>query len=180
VTAPTAPPAAPARKRQRGRESVGDMVRSLGLVMLIVVPIWFFAQPPDSDEQSLRVVDPSQDIGLLQRASPGVPVPGALPEGWRTTSSTLDPQDLRIGYVTPSGEYAEYAASARPEFLTEITGGGEEVGTLPVGGQSWRQYDDGDEHTTLVRDAGGRTVAVGGVRETTTLAELEALAAATR
>ena len=154
------------------------MVRSLGLVMLIVVPVWFFAQPPDSDEQALRVVDPSSDVAEFVEASPGVPVPHALPAGWQATSSTLEPQDLRIGWVTPSGEYAEYAASARPEFLDEITGGGSQVGTLPVAGQTWRQYDDGDDHTTLVRDAAGRTVAVGGLRETTTLAELEALAAA--
>ena len=182
MSTPSAPLAAPApaKKKSRGRESVGDMVRSLGLVMLIVIPIWFLAQPPDTDEQAIRVVDPTADIAMLLSAAPGVPVPSALPPGWQPTSSTLDPQDLRIGLVTPSGEYAEYAASARPEFLTEITGGGEEVGTLPVAGQTWRQFDDGDEHTTLVRVAGGRTVAVGGVRETTTLAELEALAAVTR
>lgn len=176
---PSAPASVAPAKKRRGRESVGDMVRSLGLVLLIVVPIWFLAQPPDSDEAPLRVVDPSSDVALLLDAAPGVPVPRGLPDGWRATSSTLEPQDLRIGWVTPSGEYAEYAASARPEFLTEITGGGTEVGTLPVAGQTWRQFDDGDEHTTLVRVAAGRTVAVGGLRETTTLAELEALAAAT-
>ena len=156
------------------------MVRSLGLVMLIVVPIWFFAQPPESDSQALRVVDPGPDVAQLLESAPGVPVPRALPEGWRSTSSTLDPQGLRIGYVTPSGEYAEYAASSRPEFVNEITGGGTQVAERPLGGQTWRQYVDGDDHTTLVREAAGRAVAVGGVRETTTLAELEQLATATR
>lgn len=156
------------------------MVRSLGLVMLIVVPIWFFAQPPDSDAVPLRVVDPAPDVARLLEAAPGVPVPRALPEGWRSTSSTLEPQGLRIGWVTPSGEYAEYAASSRPEFLDEITGGGAQVAERPLGGQTWRQYVDGDDHTTLVREAAGQTVAVGGVRETTTLAEIEQLAAGTR
>ena len=182
MSTPSAPLAAPApaKKKSRGRESVGDMVRSLGLVMLIVVPIWYLAQPPDSDEQAIRVVDPSKDIATLLQDAPGVPVPRDLPEGWRPTSSTLQPQDLRIGMVTPAGEYAEYASSARPEFVTEITASAPEVGTVPVGGQTWRLHDDGEGVTTLVRTAGGRAVAVGGLRETTTLEELLVLAEATR
>ena len=175
-----APAAAPAKKRSRGRESVSDMVRSLGLVMLIVVPVWYLAQPPDSDEQAVRVVDTAPDIAVLLDAAPGVPVPRDLPPGFRPTSSTLEPQDYRIGMVTPSDEYAEYAASTRPEFVTEITGGAPEVGNVPAGGQTWRLHDDGEDRTTLVREAGGRTVAIGGVRETTTLDELLVLAEATR
>lgn len=154
------------------------MVRSLGLVLLIVGALWFFAQPSPGDSKSIRVIDPTADITALQRADPGVPVPGALPAGWQPTSSTLDPQGLRIGYVTPSGQYAEYAAGTadRAAFLAEITGRGQQVGDLTVGATTWQQWSDGDEHTTLVRDADGRTVVVGGVRETTTLAELRALA----
>ena len=178
VTAPTAPPAAPARKKQRGRESVGDMVRSLGLVMLIVVPVWFLAQPPDTDEQAIRVVDPSADIAMLRTAAPGVPVPGALPPGWQPDQLHARPAGPAHRARHAAGEYAEYAASARPEFLTEITGGGEEVGTLPVAGQTWRQFDDGDEHTTLVRVAAAATVVVGGRARDDDARRAEALAAA--
>ena len=156
------------------------MVRSLGLVMLIVIPIWFLAQPPDSDEQAIRVVDPGPDVVALQRAVPGVPVPQGLPPQWRPTSSTLEPSGLRVGYVTPNDQYAEYATSDRPEFDTEITASAPAVGTGPVGGQTWRLHDDGEGTTTLVRSAGGRAVAVGGLRETTTLEELLVLAEATR
>ena len=154
------------------------MVRSLGLVLLLVLALWFLAQPPDSDEQALRVVDPSSDIAQLRAAAPGVPVPSGLPATWRPTSSTLDPAGLRIGYVTPAGEYAEYATSSRPDFLPEITGRGSPVGEVDVGGVRWRQYADGQDHTTLVRDVAGRTVIVGGVRETTTFDELRTLAQA--
>lgn len=171
---------AAARTRKRGRESVGDMIRSLSLVLLIVGALWFLGQPPSSDSKALRVVDPSADIAALRAASPGIPVPGSLPAGWRPTSSNPDPTGLRIGYVTPSQEYAEYAAATggQPGFLPDITGRGSEVGTFVVQGVAWRQFRDGAEHTTLVRDVAGATVAVGGLRETTTLEELRTLAAA--
>lgn len=156
------------------------MIRSLGLVMLIVVPVWFLAQPPKSDEQSLRVVDPSFDVRSFTSAAPGVPVPGALPAGWRATNSTLEPGALRIGWVTPTGQYAEYDASTRPaaEFLPGTTGNGSRVGTFEVGRVSWQQFSDADGHTSLVREVGGGSVVVGGLRETTTLEELRVLAAA--
>ncbi len=180
TSAPTAP-----KKRKRGRESATDMVRSLGLVLLIVVPVWFLAQPPKSDEQSLRVVDPSSDVRSFSSAAPGVPVPGALPAGWRATSSTAEPGALRIGWVTPTNEYAEYDASTRPaaEFVPGSTGNGSRVGTFDVGGVAWQQFRDADGHTSLVREVGSDgvtvgSVVVGGLRETTTLEELRVLAAA--
>ena len=156
------------------------MIRSLGLIMILVVTLWWLAQPPDSDEARIRVVDPARDIAVLQQAAPGVPAPRGLPPQWRATSSTLEPSGLRIGYVTPIEQYAEYAVSDRPEFLGDITGQGREVGTQQIGDVTWRQYADAADHTTLVRQVAGRTVVVGGLRETTTLEELLVLAEATR
>lgn len=177
VSTAARPAPAPKRPRKRGRESAGDMVRSLGLVLLLVVALWFLARPPGSDAQPVRTVDPTSDLAGLQQAAPGVPVPH-LPTGWRATSSTLDPDGLRIGWLTPAGQYAEYAASRAPGFLADITGHGRQVGTYAAGGSTWMQYADAEEHTTLVRLAAGRTVAVGGVRETSSLDELHAMAAA--
>ncbi len=168
--------APPAPKKQRGRETAGDMIRSLGLILIFVVTLWWLAQPPDSDEAAIRVVDPSRDVAALQQRAPGVPVPRGLPPQWRPTSSTLEPSGLRIGYVTPLDQYAEYAVSDRPEFLGDITGQGREVGAQQIGGETWRQYVDGEDHTTLVRSVAGRTVIVGGLRESTTLDELRTLA----
>jgi len=170
--------AAPAAKRKRGRETAADMLRSLGVVLLLVIALWFLARPPDGDEQAVRVVDPTADIAQLQAAAPGVPAPHGLPTQWRATSSTLDPQGLRIGYVTPAGQYVEYASGTGPEFVADITGQGGQAGTVDVGGVTWRQVTDGEDHTTLVRDVAGHQVAVGGVRETASDDELRALAAA--
>ena len=171
-------PAPAGARKKPGRETAADMVRSLGVVLAGVLVVWYLAQPPSSDEQAIRVVDPSADVVQLQAAAPGVPVPRGLPSTWRATSSTLEGSALRIGWVTPIGEYAEYATADRPEFVADITGQGREVGSVEVGGVRWQQYADDADHTTLVRAVTGRSVAVGGLRETTTLDELRTLAAA--
>ncbi|MEO6204946.1 MAG: DUF4245 family protein, partial [Mycobacteriales bacterium] len=98
-------------KRKRGRESTGDMIRSLGLVLAIVVVVFWLAKPPASDEQALRVVDPTGDVSSFAQAHPGVPVPTGVPTGWRATVTDSGRDQLRVGWVTPAGTYVEYAAS---------------------------------------------------------------------
>ncbi len=176
---PTGPAPAGRGPRKRGRETAGDMLRSLGLVMILVVVMWFLAQPPDSDEQSLRVVDPTQDVTAFSAAVPGVPVPTGLPEQWRATSSTLTAGQLRIGYVTPDDEYAEYAATTAPaeEALPDLTGTAQATrDRVEVEGQPWRVHRD-DEALSLVRTYGRTLVVVGSLRSTASQAELETLAA---
>lgn len=170
----------PPVKRKRGRETAADMVRSLGLVILVVVPVWFFAKAPSSDEVELREVDPSGAVAAFRADSPGVPAPGALPEGWRATSSSYSGADgaLRIGWVTPSTQYAEFSASRaeREEFL-ETTAGDEveQLAPVTVDGVAWEQLREPDGSISLTRSYGATTVVVGTKRATATLAELEVL-----
>ena len=179
--APTAPPTA---KRKRGRESAADMVRSLGLVLLLVVALWFFAQPPDSDEAAIRVVDPAPDVAAWTSAVPDAPVLAPLPDGWRPTSSRLGraPDRLSIGHVTPADQYAEFAASTGPvaEFVAESTGKARRTGSVDVRGTAWESYEDDDGSVSLVRTFDGVTVVVGTLRATASLEELSVLAAAVR
>jgi hypothetical protein len=176
----TARPPAPAKKK-RGRESVGDMVRSLSLVLLGVVVVWWFAQAPASDEAELRVVDPSGDLAAFTTDVPQTPVPTGLPEQWRPTSSTrTGASELRVGYVTPEGQYAEYAAATDADgFVRDITGfetdGGRQLEPVDVDGVAWEQYRDSDGSLSLVRSAGPVTVVVGTTRATATQEELVAL-----
>ena len=172
----TAP--APGHKK-RGRETAGDMLRSLGVVLVLVVLMWFFAQPPDSDEQRVRVIDPSADVAAFTADVPNAPVPAGLPQSWRPTSSTVTPDALRIGYVTPDDEYAEYSASTAPaaEFAAEATGRrASRLEARTIAGQTWEQYRDRDGSLSLVRSYGPVTVVVGTSRASSTLAELEVLA----
>lgn len=168
------------KKRKRGRETALDMIRSLGLVFLAVVPVWFFAQAPESDEKELREVDPRGSLDAFAADQPGVPVPGALPDGWRATSSTYSGGEraVRIGWVTPTTQYAEFSASnAEREGFLEATVG-EEVEQLPpvtVDGAVWEQVREPDGSISLTRSYGQTTVVLGSKRATAPLAELEVL-----
>ena len=168
-------------KRTRGRETAADMIRSLGIVMLIVVALWFLAQPPDSDEATIRVVDPTSDVTAWTSAVPGAPVPTGLPQQWRPTSASYErgPDRLRIGHVTPSDQYAEFAASTgvAAEVVAELTGRAPRTGTVDVEGVAWDAYTEADGSLSLVRAFGDVTVVVGTLRATASAEELSVLAA---
>jgi hypothetical protein len=166
-------------KGKRGRESAGDMVRSLGLVLLIVGVVFFFAQPPRSDAKKIRIVDPSSDVQAFSAATPGGAVPRDMPTGWRSTVSSYDGAGgvLRVGWVTPKGQYAEYAAAAHASatFLSDLTGQAPRVGTVDIGGTPWDEYRQ-DTSISLVRRYGATTVVLGTLRDTASLDELRVLA----
>ncbi len=164
-------------KRKRGRESAGDMIRSLGLVLIIVIVVFFLAQPPGSDEKSIRVVDPTGDVRSFAQTHPGVPVPSNTPLGWRATVTDSGRDQLRVGWVTPAGTYVEYVASTAPaaEFLQEITAGAPDIGAVDVGGQRWQHYVEGAT-TSLVRTVAEATIVVGTRRGNASLTDLRLLA----
>ncbi len=173
-------PVAVAKKRKRGRETALDMVRSLGLVVLVIVPIWFLARAPASDEAEIRVVDPAPAIDAFAADAPGAPVPAGLPAQWRPTSSRYDgtATSLRVGWVTPSRQYAEYAAAsgAGADFVGQTVGqGAERLEPLVVDGVAWEQYREADGSLSLTRSYGQVTVVLGTTRATADRAELEVL-----
>ena len=182
VTSPAQAPPAPTGKQKRGRETAGDMLRSLAVVMVLVVALWFFAQPPDSDEAAIRVVDPTAELDAFGAAVPAAPTLGPLPEGWLPTSSRLgrSPDSLNVGHVTPSVQYAEFAATTAPraDALAELVGSASAAGTVEVEGQTWERYDEADGSTSLVRSFGPVTVVVGTLRATASDEELLLLAGA--
>ena len=171
-------------KRKRGRETAADMVRSLGIVLVVVVALWFLARPPAGDVQEVREVDPGPDVAAFSAAVPDAAVPGTLPDGWRPTVSRLDrePLQLRVGWNTPSREYAEYAAvrGGDDDAVAALTGGTERLAPVDVGGQTWQQLRDGDGSLSLVREDGDVTVVVGTTRASASLDELRVLAASLR
>lgn len=160
------------------------MVRSLALVLGIVVVVWFLARPPDGDVAEVRVVDAGNDVAAWTSATGSAPVPDGLPQQWRVTVSeySASPQTLRLGYNTPSRQYAEFAASDGPaeEFVPALVGDVPPSGEVDVDGTPWRRYVDGDGSVSLVRSAGPVTVVVGSLRATAPEDELVALARSVR
>jgi hypothetical protein len=156
------------------------MVRSLGLVMAIVGVVFFLAQPPHSDAKKIRVVDPASDVQAFAAAAPAGAVPRTMPAGWRSTVSTFDPDTgvLRIGWVTPQGHYAEYAAASRPDprFVPDLTDHVPPAGAIDVGETRWQSYRQAGGYS-LVRSYGPTAVVLGTLRDTASLDELRLLAA---
>lgn len=173
------PAPAPA-KRRRGRESAGDMVRSLSLILLVVGVLYYFAQAAPGDKKSVRVVDPSGDVQSFSRAAPTAVVPGPLPPGWRSTVTERlgVPDRLRVGWNTPTGQYAEYDAVSGPAgtFVDDVTGRAVAGEPVTVAGRTFRRYRNDAGVQSLVLAQGGSTVVVGSLRSSATEQELVALA----
>ena len=155
------------------------MIRSLALVLGIVVVVFLLAQAPRGDKKEMRVVDPSSDVQAFNDNAPAGAVPRDMPRDWKPTVSTYERDSglLRIGWVTPKGEYAEYAAQPSPDgkFLSDITGHAQRIGTVDVDGVVWEEYRK-DDAISLVRTYGTTTVVVGTLRDTASLDELRVLA----
>ena len=182
--APAAPatpaaPAAPAKNR-RGRETATDMVRSLGVVMLLVVALWYFGQASPGDEQRIRPVDPASELAAFTQDTPGVPVPGAAPAGWTINVAAYEQERLRIGYVIDDQQFAEFAAGTGEQWVAEQTARGKPVSTVDVAGVAWQLLRSATDQESLVRVVGSTTLIVGGVRESATLDSLKTLAATVR
>jgi len=177
VTVVESRPAAAGKKKKRGRETALDMVRSLAIVFLLVIPLWFFGQSSPQDSKRIRPVDPA---GALKDfvTDTGGPVP-STPNGWVVNVRAYDGGVVRVGYVL--GEhYTEFAGAVGTSFLEDATGKARQVGTVDVGGLTWLDYRSADGHESLVRTVGRATVLVGGVREDATQDELKTLAATVR
>ena len=173
VTVTDRPQAAPAKKR-RGRETVLDMVRSLGVVFLLVIPLWFFGQASPQDSKRIRPVDPADALHAFAQDTHG-PVPHT-PGGWVVNVARYEGSTVRIGYVV-GDHYAEFAGANGTAFLAEESGKATPIGVVDVKGVSWQDLRSADGHESLVRTVGGVTVLVGGVRENASSTELRTLAA---
>jgi hypothetical protein len=150
------------------------MIRTLAVVFALVIPLWFFGQASPSDKKTIRPVDPTETFRAFT-ASTGGPK-ASTPTGWTPNVQAYEGEIARVGYVR--GEhYMEWQGATGTTWLFEATGKGKQVGTVEVAGSEWQKWEDGSEHTSLVRAYGKATVLVGGIRENATLDELESLAA---
>ena len=164
---------------KRGRETALDMVRTLAVIFALVIPMWFFGRSSPDDSKKIRPVDPREAYSSFVADTHG-PVLAAAPAGWTCTVRASEAGGvLRVGYVHDD-DYVEFSGARGTDFLPDATGHARRVGTVDVDGVTWQDYRDAKGHQSLVRNANGVTVLVGGVRETATQDELEAFASLVR
>jgi hypothetical protein len=167
---------------------MGDLVRSLALLLVIVVVVVLITFRPKGQE--IHVVDYRATLASLRVG--GEPFPLVAPEGldnrWRATSAYYDPPAVpgarggtwHVGFVTPDDQYAgfEQTDGAVGDVLQQVlTSPHPDATSVLVGGRPWQQWEDGTGHRALVRTDGGTTVVVDG---SAAWPELERLAAALR
>lgn len=170
------------RSNARMRQTVGDMVRSLLVVLTFVVVLLIVTHR--GQPEAVKVVDAAPIVAVAAMQAP-FPVLAAtmLPQEWRPTSARWEATEksgqdrvLHIGYVTPTGEYAQISqsSSSSEAYLAEQTDDGMRVGAETIAAIEWERWEHGDRRS-LVRIAGGATTIVSG---TATWDELIALAGA--
>lgn len=172
------------RPNARLRQSVGDMVRSLAVVLVVVAVTLVIVWRPKPE--AVKPVDPIAAVTLvtMQKDFPPL-VPSGLATGWTATSARFEPtvksggrSVFHVGYVTPSGEYAQVqeTTATSAAFLAESTDGGVAGGTRQVGGRTWQVWTS-DGRDSLVLADGSHVVVVSG---TGGIDEVAALAGALR
>ena len=169
---PTAPAPAPVSApplRKRGRQTVGDMVRSLAVVLALVgvlVALNIIQEP----EPVLRDVDYP---AALENAQRGVDYelagPQPLPAGWRVTSARTGADGAattwHLGMVTADETYAavEQTDGPRRDLVSAFAAGSRPAGTVTIDRVEWERLVGGDpEPRALVRSADGVVTMVAG------------------
>lgn len=150
----------------RGNPSMGDILRSVGVLVLVIVAIWgfskLFTQKPDSPTPSVdyastvKSARPAADFPLL--------APPSLPAGWKATSVRFSPQSWHLGVLTRVGDYIglEQAKISVDRAVDEFAKGSKTAGTTRIGSQAWEQRVGPKDAITYVRVADGLTTLVTG------------------
>lgn len=156
--------------RKRGRETVADMVRSLGLVVVVVAVIAAVVALTLPDAEPVPDLDYAEVVETASRQAGFEPAaPGSLPDGWRVTSSRVRSADRggevwSLGLVTAGGDFVglEQIDAPPADVEREQLGEYERDGFVTVAGAEWERWVEVDRSPdrALRRDLGGTTVVV--------------------
>jgi len=157
------------------KKSFADMVRSLGLMAVIVAALLFIGARylilPGSAERP-PAADYSGVVQVFPREA-GAPVlaPTALPADWRANAARLTAPatgvtQLHIGWAVPGGRYAglDEATGASTALIAAVLGaaGNTVRGTTTIGAAVWQQRTSSLGERAYSRQVGSVTVVVTG------------------
>lgn len=151
---------------RRLRHSIGDMVRSLAVVLGIVAIILVLTHRADPDP--VKVIDPAPMLAVARMQAD---FPVLMPQGvdglratsarWATTPASEGHPVWHVGFLTKDGQYVQVSQSAADgaKYLAEQTVQGRPDGTVVVVGEPWELWR-GATRTSLVRITDGATTVV--------------------
>ncbi|TPQ21572.1 DUF4245 domain-containing protein [Streptomyces sporangiiformans] len=164
----------------KGKQTVRDMVLSLGLIGIVAGVIYVFI-PHDDSAPPLKRVDYRVELLTARRAAPyPVAAPEGLPKTWKATSVRFQGDDFdawHLGFHDPDGAYVAVEQSTQKPvtFIEDASQGAEDTGdTQRIGEQTWKRYE-GTKYDALVLQEKGATTVVAG---TASFAQLRKMAEA--
>jgi hypothetical protein len=163
-------PAAPAQQPvgpKSVRQTVLDMFRSLGLMVVIIAITLIFGPNQIHPGKSSRVQPAnfsSDAVGFRQVSGQPALIPAGLPSGWYANGATFtrsgtSTAHLHIGWVTPDKKYVglDESNAAAPGFIASILGrrGATSTGSVSIAGSGWdlRTSSTGELALTSTQDA---------------------------
>jgi hypothetical protein len=160
--------------KKRGTETVGDMVRSLAVVLLPLAFIVGVVLVQTPEQPTVRDVDTAAAVDAARQAAPfAVLAPSDLPEGWTTTQVSYRPGESdgsgtwRLDHLSDEGSYVGLVQSSGEveRLVAAELVGFEADGQSVVDGQTWQrlvEQGSGVPDRALVADVGDSVVLVRG------------------
>ncbi|MFG2479026.1 DUF4245 domain-containing protein [Streptomyces fagopyri] len=151
----------------KGKQTVRDMLLSLGLIGIMAGVIYIFI-PHDDSEPPLKRVDYRVELITARRAaSYPVAAPEGLPGTWKATSVRYDGAEFdawHLGFRDPEGQYVavEQSTQRAAVFIDSASQGAAATKvTERIGDRTWQRYE-GDKYDALVLQSKGATTVVTG------------------
>jgi len=157
------------RPNARMRQTVGDMVRSLAVVLGFVAIILVVTLRPQPDPIKPVEVAPILTVARAQAGFPvliaGAGASAYVPTSvrWEATDATTPDPVWHIGYVTPDEQYVEISqtASISERFIPGQTGKGAPLDPVEIDGITWQRFES-ETRKSLVRVEPNLTTVVAG------------------
>lgn len=168
---------------KRGHGSIGDMLRSLGVVAAVVAVTLIFVpgllHPSKSQLYSAPVNVPAYLTAFHELSGRPALTP-ATPAGWTVNGATLNGDKttahLHVGYLTSEATYAEVEEGVQPAavFARSVLGprGAAVTGAMTVAGRTWQTRTSSRGEYALTDTSRGVTVVVTGSASNSELQQL--------
>jgi hypothetical protein len=153
-------------RSSRGNPSIGDIIRSMAVIAVIILALFFFGKlftsTPESKVETIdyvSVVDQARPVATFPLLAPT-----SLPQGWRATSARFQPNGWHLGILTDDDDYVglEQLKASVDRAVDRFAEDSEAGGPAKVAGQTWDVRTGPKGRLTYVRAADGLTTLVSG------------------
>ena len=139
---------------------MGDVVRSVAVLTVIVLGLWAFGQ--------FKTSTPADPVGEVdwqgtaasarQAATYPLLAPTELPDGWRSNGVRFTPgvgQEWHLGVLTDDDRYIglEQAKVTLADLIKTHVEGARPDGTVEIAGTTWQRYVGPNDKLTLTQES---------------------------